>query len=615
MEGSKNLMGKIRVGIIGTGRITGRFAGEVRTVPEAEITCVYNPHIGSAEKFVDTYKLGEPTDRVERLLELTDAVYVAAPHETHVPYSRKLLLAGKHVLCEKPLAFSEKEARELFALAEEKGLVLMEAVKTAYCPGFLALLEKVQGGAIGEICDVEAVFTKLSPSNVREVWGQYGGSFSELGTYPLLPIVKLLGTGNTDNLFRTLRMGTGNDGYAKAFFSYPDAMAEAVTGLSVKSEGQLLVSGTKGYILAEAPWWLTKRFEVRYEDSSKREVYEFPYEGAGLRYEIQAFIQNICGIQAGRERTLDPTPEERIRTAREKTLDLTPEKCIGTAQERTLGLVPEESIWIARQMESFQAYMGRTSDEGTGEIPRVRIWAHRGCSLRFPENTLEAFAAAAALPGITGIELDVQLTRDGVPVVIHDETVDRTTDGTGAVQGYTLEELKRLSIQGVHGTETAVPTLEEVFGLLEASCRERGLLINLELKNSRIRYEGMEEKVIAMAARFGLGENVVYSSFSPESMGLIKRLNPAAETGILGKDAMACLKAMKEMNADAIHPSAAGLPLEQGEIRRISGVPVRVWGGDSPLFGQGSNRRETDMTRYQVLGATDIITNVPENYL
>lgn len=574
----KYLKGKIRVGIIGTGRITGRFVGEACTVPEVEITCVYNPHSGSADKFVNTYKLGEPTDRMERLLELTDAVYVAAPHEMHVPYSRQLLLAGKHVLCEKPLAFSEKEAKELFALAEEKELVLMEAVKTAYCPGFSALLEKVEGGAIGEICNVEAVFTKLSPSNVREIWGkQYGGSFAELGTYPLLPIVKLLGTENTDTLFQTIRMGNGNDGFTKAFFSYPDAMAEARTGLSVKSEGQLLVSGTKGYILAEAPWWLTKRFEVRYEDPAKREVYEFPYEGAGLRYEIRAFIKNICG--------------------------------------EAFGLTPEESIWMARQMEKFQVYMGQAYGQVAEERPQVHIWAHRGCSLRFPENTLEAFAAAAALPGITGIELDVQLTRDDVLVVIHDETVNRTTNGTGAVHGYTLEELKRLSIQGEHGTRTTIPTLEEVLGLLEGSCRERGLLINIELKNSQTRYEGMEEKIIAMVARFGLEENVIYSSFLPESMGLIKRLNPAAKTGILGRDAMVCLKAMKEMNADAIHPSAAGLPLEQREIRRISGVPVRVWGGDAPLFGQGSHRKETDMTRYQVLGATDIITNVPGNYL
>lgn len=325
---------RIRIGVIGTGRIVNRFVPEARTVENVQMTCVYNPHLSSAERFAAAYDIARATDCMEDFLQEADAVYIAAPHGTHVPYARQMLLAGKHVLCEKPLAFSAKEAEELFALADARGLVLMEAVKTAYCPGFLGLLEKVRSGAIGEVCDVEACFTKLTPANVREVTDeQYGGSFPELGTYSLLPIVKLLGTKHTDIRFQSLRMGNGKDGYTKAVFSYPNAFAIAKTGLTVKSEGQLLVSGTKGYILAESPWWLTKKFELRYEDPDRCEVFEFPFEADGLRYEIREFAGRILALADHREAAWSVF--ER------------------TGDAAMIGVSPEESVWMATVMENF----------------------------------------------------------------------------------------------------------------------------------------------------------------------------------------------------------------------------------------------------------------------
>lgn len=99
-----------------------------------------------------------------------DAVYIATPHETHGNYIRKMLENGKHVLCEKPMTLFETEARELFALAKERQLVLMEAVKTAYCPGFVALQELLNQGVIGCIHDVEACLQRLD----RRPAGKYG---------------------------------------------------------------------------------------------------------------------------------------------------------------------------------------------------------------------------------------------------------------------------------------------------------------------------------------------------------------------------------------------------------------------------------------------------------
>lgn len=222
---------------------------------------------------------------------------------------------------------------------------------------------------------------------------------------------------------------------------------------------------------------------------------------------------------------------------------------------------------------------------------------------------------AASIKNITGIELDVQPTKDGEIVVIHDETVDRTTNGTGEVRSYTLSELKKLMIQGNEGKTTSIPTLEEVFQLLQSSCQSKELMINIELKNSKIRYEGMEEKVLELVDQYGLNSNIIYSSFLPESMGYIKRLNPEAKTAILGGNAMQCLKEMADMQADAIHPGNGGLPLNESDIKRIKGIPVRVWNVEEPLFGQNRPLRETNLMKYAILGATDIITNVPENYL
>ena len=188
-----------------------------------------------------------------------------------------------------------RKAHELFTTAEDKGLVLMEAVKTAYCPGFKKIEEVIASGVIGEVADVEAAFTKLIPEGGREYTDKkYGGAFTEFGTYAMIPVFEFLGTAYKDVTFLSRNTG-GVDGYTKAVFEYEDGYACAKTGLSVKSEGQLLISGTEGYLLAPSPWWLTKYFEVRHEDPKQIERYECEFEGDGLRYEFKEFAGRING--------------------------------------------------------------------------------------------------------------------------------------------------------------------------------------------------------------------------------------------------------------------------------------------------------------------------------
>lgn len=286
----------IRMGVVGSGRIAPRFLSEAKYVSGVNVRCVYNPHRESAEMFAEKYSLESYSLSYERFLEGVDAVYIAAPHETHYDYSRRALLAGKHVLCEKPLAFTRGQAEDLFSLARERKLVLMEGIKTAYCPGFAQMISIAKSGKIGEIRDVEACFSRLTAPNLREMVDvDYGGAFMEFGSYTVLPILKLLGLHYEDVRIRSIRAENGVDIYTKIYFDYAGAMATSKTGLGVKSEGQLLISGTQGYILAESPWWLTRKFQVRYEDPGKIETYTPNFLGDGLRYEIGEFTSRING--------------------------------------------------------------------------------------------------------------------------------------------------------------------------------------------------------------------------------------------------------------------------------------------------------------------------------
>lgn len=285
-----------RIGIIGTGRIAERFIPEAKLVSGINTQGVYNPHTQSAVRFADKWEISAYTD-LEEFYKAVDLVYIASPHETHYGYIKASLEHGKHVLCEKPMVLKREEAEELFAYAREKNLVLFEGIKTAYCPGFHKLLGFASSGTVGNIRNVEACFTKLEGKETRELTDRvYGGSFIELGSYVMLPVFKLLGREFEELRFDTIKGENGLDIFTRASLRYPAGIATATCGLGVKSEGRLLISGTKGYIVAEAPWWKTTYFEVHYENPGEVEKYSERFLGDGLRYEISDFLSTINGI-------------------------------------------------------------------------------------------------------------------------------------------------------------------------------------------------------------------------------------------------------------------------------------------------------------------------------
>jgi predicted dehydrogenase len=198
------------------------------------------------------------------------------------------------------------------------------------------MLAAVRGGLVGEVRDVEAAFTKLVPfrEGAREYDPAVGGSFTELGSYALLPIVKLLGPAHGGLRFERFAGENGVDVYAKAHFAYPGAVATAKTGIGVKSEGQLLVSGTKGYVLARSPWWLFTGFDACFEDPARNERFDAPFLGAGLRYEAQEFARRVAESAApGAPPKTPPAP--------------------GECPAPDMPLSPKESVWLAGVMESF----------------------------------------------------------------------------------------------------------------------------------------------------------------------------------------------------------------------------------------------------------------------
>ncbi|WP_379138076.1 Gfo/Idh/MocA family protein [Paenibacillus sp. sgz500958] len=303
----------IRIGVIGTGRIAVRFAPEVKYVSGANLEGVYNPRIESARKYAEQFELKFFTDDLDSFFEKIDAVYIASPHNTHYEYILKALEYGKHVLCEKPMVLQASQADKLYQLAKEKGLVLLEAIKTAYAPGFLKLLAIAKSGRIGRIRDVEASFTKLVTGDMRELRPEEnGGSVTELASYPLLAIVKLLGTDYKDFRFETFVDDNNVDLYTKIYMNYENAISTAKVGLGVKSEGQLLISGTQGYIYVEAPWWKTQYFEVRHEESEHNEKFFSKFASEGLRYELSDFISMIYGNE---NKGFKLTPQESIAIA------------------------------------------------------------------------------------------------------------------------------------------------------------------------------------------------------------------------------------------------------------------------------------------------------------
>ena len=290
----EDLQHVITIGIVGLGRIAQRFVPESSFVSNVIIGGVYDINNTKADLFGNKYKISKVYTTFDELLNNVDAVYVATPHLSHYEICKSALKRKKHVLCETPLALNGDEARELFELAEDNSVVLLEANKTAYSPAFNHLISMIKSGAIGDVVDINASESKLwGDKFIRELDpDQAGGSMYEMGSYPLLPIIKLMGV-NYNNINLYSKMKGGVDIYTRGVMRYPNGVCSFQLGLGVKTEGNLVIAGTKGYAYVPSPWWLTDYYEFRFEDQNENKKFFYKWDGSGLRYEIQEFVSCI----------------------------------------------------------------------------------------------------------------------------------------------------------------------------------------------------------------------------------------------------------------------------------------------------------------------------------
>lgn len=232
------------------------------------------------------------TDDYEELLRESDALYLKALPELHFEMIRRAIQCGKHVLCESPMALSSQERKKLCEMADASNVIVMDGIKTAYCTAYMRLRLMIMSKAIGNVYSVDATCTSLAePNGSNRKWDSY----YEWAPTALLPVFQLLGVDYLEKHTVTHFLDDAHqqDGFTKTDYRFKNAVASIKVGNCVKSEGELVISGTKGYIYVPAPWWKTDYFEVRFEKMEDNKRYFYQLDGEGIRNEIASFVRAI----------------------------------------------------------------------------------------------------------------------------------------------------------------------------------------------------------------------------------------------------------------------------------------------------------------------------------
>ena len=252
----------IKLGLVGDGTVMKKFYGEIQYVNGIEVGGICIAKESEKEYYEkDNIFL---TDDFDELLGVVDAIFIVSHPSKHYEHVKKALTNNIHVLCESPIALSGEEYDELLKLSNDRNLILMDSIKTAYSTAYGRLLVLIKGGNIG-------------------------------GPTALLPIFELLGTNYIDKDMISLISDEDEsfDLFTKINFRYKDAVASIKVANGVKSEGDLIISGTEGYAYVPSPWWKTDYFELRFENPELNKKYFYQLDGEGIRYELVAFAKAI----------------------------------------------------------------------------------------------------------------------------------------------------------------------------------------------------------------------------------------------------------------------------------------------------------------------------------
>ena len=284
----------IKLGCHGVEQVTARFLDEAKYVSGMDTGAVYVENKPDyLDKLVEDYELKIYPDQ-EAFYDAIDAVYIVVEPKYQFQAIMNALKHKKHVLVEFPILVTDEQLQEITDLADDNGCIFMEGLKTAYTPAFGKLIALAKSGIIGNILSVDANFTQILGKQLAEqIRLVDGGSVNALASYPFLAFVKFLGLDYKDIQFFSRNDDKGLDMFTKILVSYENAVATSNVAISGKSEGDMIISGDKGYIYVPAPWWKTEYFEVRFEDLNMNRKYFYKFDGEGLRYEISEFIQCI----------------------------------------------------------------------------------------------------------------------------------------------------------------------------------------------------------------------------------------------------------------------------------------------------------------------------------
>ncbi len=276
-----------KMGIVGnTPDFLAKFQSEDIFVNGIEIIGICTTNIANMN---DTIKnLPVVTTDYAELLKHVDAVYLYLDDIDNYSYVKKALENHKHVLCESPIALKAEECTELFALAKKNNCVLVDGIRTAYSTAYSRLLLLLKSGKIGDILDVSVTCTSMKKCLRNK-------TFFDWGPNALLPVFQILGTNYQTKQFIVKFSDEQKeiDTYTKVNLLYDKASATIKVAKGAKSEGSLVITGTKGYIYVPSPWWKMDYFEVRYENQEENKRYFYQLDGEGIRYELVTFSQII----------------------------------------------------------------------------------------------------------------------------------------------------------------------------------------------------------------------------------------------------------------------------------------------------------------------------------
>ncbi|MCW9023775.1 MAG: adenylyltransferase/cytidyltransferase family protein [Gammaproteobacteria bacterium] len=300
----------IKLGVVGLGRDTEAFIDEAKHVPSLKVNRIYSSDLPALKQFTrESESIRYGHDNYDEFLDTSIiAVYIDTALEEHYPLIKKALLAKKHVLCENPLALHKSELIELLSLAKKEKVLLLSALKTAFLPAFNQLLTELDKGIIGNIKEVRATRTSLYKEKDYPDTFMAQGATNILSSYPSLLVNKILGESKDITFF-----DQGYEGYdvSNLIISKHKGGAIGISNVAtgIKSEGDAVISGTKGYVYIPAPWWLTKQFNVRFEDEHKSQTFKYEFDGCGLRYMIAEFASLI---QRGKRKSNKLSPKDMI---------------------------------------------------------------------------------------------------------------------------------------------------------------------------------------------------------------------------------------------------------------------------------------------------------------